>query len=37
LYGAAHRIEVRNQPSGGVELTLTVPFRLEASAPVSAT
>jgi signal transduction histidine kinase len=37
LYGAAHRIEVRNQPSGGVELTLTVPFRLAAGVPASVT
>jgi signal transduction histidine kinase len=37
LYGAAHRIEMRNRPSGGVELTLTVPFRVATGAPAPVT
>lgn len=37
LYGTAHRIEIRNRPSGGFELTLTVPFRVASGVPASAT
>jgi sensor histidine kinase YesM len=37
LYGTAHRIEMRNRPNGGFELTLTVPFRVASGMPAPAT
>jgi signal transduction histidine kinase len=35
LYGDSHRLDLANRPTGGVELTLTVPFRTAATAPTA--